>query len=220
MYISHNMADGTVPDQSLEWMASELACAVGNVIFEENAHDSAFSLARCEAATATAPATATCTPVPVPVRLAVLKSSAELETAWNDSATRTHSHIHSHSHSHHDTRVRAPSHVAGKSRPSYKCAFCTKCFVTPSKKKRHELTHTGSRPYSCTSCDQKFTQKCGVKVHSQLHAKELAEQAARWGQALGPATTVNGYRVHELLANAKRAAHRRHHGSSSPGTDC
>lgn len=53
----------------------------------------------------------------------------------------------------------------------YQCAVCFKEFVSPSKLKRHYVTHTGQRPFRCEVCDKTFTQSTHLKTHSRCHRK-------------------------------------------------
>lgn len=53
----------------------------------------------------------------------------------------------------------------------YQCAVCFKEFVSPSKLKRHYVTHTGQRPFRCEVCDKTFTQSTHLKTHTRCHQK-------------------------------------------------
>ncbi|KAM6973044.1 uncharacterized protein FYW47_003142 [Aplochiton taeniatus] len=53
----------------------------------------------------------------------------------------------------------------------YQCAVCFKEFVSPSKLKRHYVTHTGQRPFKCGVCDKTFTQSTHLKTHARCHRK-------------------------------------------------
>ena len=48
----------------------------------------------------------------------------------------------------------------------YECSFCDKSFLSKYNFKRHQLIHTGERPFVCDLCQQCFRQK----VHLQKHA--------------------------------------------------
>ena len=92
---------------------------------------------------------------------------------------------------------------------SHRCSFCPKVFVTPSKRKRHELIHTGMRPFSCELCERRFTQRCGLKSHSQLHARAraLAFAAGRekpsGAAGVGATGLINGFALGELLEKSE-----------------
>ncbi|XP_038584481.1 zinc finger protein 770-like [Micropterus salmoides] len=51
----------------------------------------------------------------------------------------------------------------------HRCDICFKYFVSPSKLKRHYLTHTGQRPFRCEICGKTFTQSAHVRTHRLTH---------------------------------------------------
>lgn len=59
--------------------------------------------------------------------------------------------------------------VNGKSlistRRKYVCHFCSKSFGWSTDLKRHILTHTGERPFKCSSCDATFTRNFLLQKH-------------------------------------------------------
>ena len=57
---------------------------------------------------------------------------------------------------------------------SRKCEFCQKSFPTPSKLQRHQLVHSGAKPFSCTVCEKGFTQRVHLNSHKKLtHAQTM-----------------------------------------------
>ena len=59
-----------------------------------------------------------------------------------------------------------------KTKWSYQCSFCNKKVRCMTDLKRHELVHTGERPFTCNLCSQSFQRKYGLKVHCvRMHPK-------------------------------------------------
>ncbi|XP_058470526.1 zinc finger protein 770-like [Solea solea] len=47
----------------------------------------------------------------------------------------------------------------------HRCAVCQKSFPSPYKLRRHQVVHTGRKPYMCKVCGKAFTQTVHLKTH-------------------------------------------------------
>ncbi|XP_032357230.1 zinc finger protein 271 [Etheostoma spectabile] len=63
------------------------------------------------------------------------------------------------------TSMRLPGNV------QHKCFQCLKCFPSASKLQRHELVHTGLRPFQCVLCGKAFRQASYLKTHERSHCE-------------------------------------------------
>jgi len=55
---------------------------------------------------------------------------------------------------------------------NYQCKICKKCFKDNSKLKRHQLVHTGERPFKCPYCEKCFSVDFNLKTHIRVHTGE------------------------------------------------
>ncbi|XP_027872865.1 zinc finger protein 568-like isoform X2 [Xiphophorus couchianus] len=56
-----------------------------------------------------------------------------------------------------------------RGRIEHRCSVCSKQFPHAYKLERHELIHTGEKPYCCSICGRGFNQKGNLKTHYKVH---------------------------------------------------
>jgi len=64
----------------------------------------------------------------------------------------------------------------------HECTVCGKRFPTPSKLLRHEVVHSGDKPYACPRCNNKYSQRHAQQLHTQKCTKfnQLYAAAVNW----------------------------------------
>ncbi|XP_019753721.2 zinc finger protein 891 isoform X3 [Dendroctonus ponderosae] len=56
--------------------------------------------------------------------------------------------------------------------PDFRKVACSLCGKKVHELKKHMLTHTGQRPYSCENCQKGFTSRYALKIHKRQHTNE------------------------------------------------
>ncbi|XP_062253848.1 zinc finger protein 770 [Platichthys flesus] len=73
-----------------------------------------------------------------------------------------------------NTQTAKPVQSNGNTR--HQCTQCLKCFPSPSKLKRHEMVHTGLKPFRCPTCGKAFRQRTHLKTHEGGHCTRRPSQ--------------------------------------------
>ncbi|XP_060938687.1 zinc finger protein 770-like [Limanda limanda] len=67
-----------------------------------------------------------------------------------------------------------PVQIHGNTR--HQCSQCLKSFPSTSKLKRHEMVHTGLKPFRCPTCGKAFRQRTHLKAHEGGHCTRKPSQ--------------------------------------------
>jgi uncharacterized Zn-finger protein len=82
----------------------------------------------------------------------------------------------------------------------YRCEQCDRACGTLSKLNSHRRAHTGERPYACTECASKFSNKSNLQTHYRWkHTLERPHACAHCSKAFVTTSERNGHqrRMHK-----------------------
>ncbi|XP_073529873.1 oocyte zinc finger protein XlCOF7.1-like isoform X2 [Phyllobates terribilis] len=78
----------------------------------------------------------------------------------------------------------------------YSCSECGKRFTNKSHLASHERGHTGEKPYSCSECGKRFTNKSNLVRHVRSHTGEKPFSCAECGKCF---TNTSDLLKHERI---------------------
>ncbi|XP_049274519.1 zinc finger protein 436-like isoform X2 [Rhipicephalus sanguineus] len=64
----------------------------------------------------------------------------------------------------------------------HRCSYCPYSSDNKSHTTRHERTHTGERPFTCTVCQKGFSRADRLERHMNIHTREMSMEHSKYGQ--------------------------------------
>ena len=83
----------------------------------------------------------------------------------------------------------------------HKCHFCSYSSDRLCNFKHHMLTHTKEKPFECSNCCKKFSQKSALKRHIRIHTKETPYECIECGKKFNQSSNLKKHKltVHDKL---------------------
>ncbi|VDN84055.1 unnamed protein product [Brugia pahangi] len=81
----------------------------------------------------------------------------------------------------------------------YSCPVCKRNFTQFGHNQKHMMTHTGEKPYSCSICKKNFSRSDSMKTHMMTHTGEKPYSCSICGKSYKQKCTLQSHMVtHEI----------------------
>ncbi|CBY37396.1 unnamed protein product, partial [Oikopleura dioica] len=105
------------------------------------------------------------------------------------------------------TQTALNNHVKRHNR-EFKCEKCSKVFNEHAKLKRHQLVHTGERPFKCpfAHCQRRFSLDFNLTTHMRIHTGDKPFKCDECGKCFAQSANLKQHRkTHENACLKKQA---------------
>ncbi|XP_050093303.1 zinc finger protein 286A-like [Anopheles aquasalis] len=79
------------------------------------------------------------------------------------------------------------------------CQYCSKGFYFKSALQRHEVVHTGAKPFVCDICNRSFSQKTNLTCHMVIHSGKPRIKPHVCGQCDASFDRLSGLLMHQRI---------------------
>ncbi|XP_070835498.1 zinc finger protein 770-like [Chaetodon trifascialis] len=87
-------------------------------------------------------------------------------------------------------RTQAAKFMQNPGSLQHKCSQCLKCFPSASKLQRHEMVHTGLKPFQCPVCGKAFRQAPHLKTHERTHRERRLPKPGKRQLTANPKSNI------------------------------